>query len=573
MATADQYAAWIVKNEAKKGTPEFDTVARAYKQAVAEESPREPIVDNLNAQTLNPTGSFMENVAAGAGKTMYDVARGGGQRLREVIEAITPRKVGELVTGQRNTLADTLGLPNQADVDASRTRDAALSATGGGKVGQVVGALPVALIPGANTYTGAALVGAGMGALQPTAADESVAKNVALGGASGAAGKYVGDWVANKVGAKLANAYNAEGAKAAANAEKDATLAAARARGFVVPPSQVEGAGMAARSLEGFSNKINVQQTASLRNQQAINEVARDALKLPKDAPLNEATLNAVREQAGQAYKAVENIKTILWDPKFMQEVKGLGRNITGGVTSNPADAKIAALQSELGSLTRVDGKALIADIKNLREMAKANFAAASAREGDVGAQALGQAQSKAAAMLEGLAERNLQVKGGSPEIIKAFQEARKTIAKTYTIEDAIREGSGNVSLHKLASALNRGTPLEGGLLDAAKFANTFHKAAQSPERIGSVPMFTMTDVVAGGVGGAINPLLGAAALARPAARNIALSKLMQNSLANPNYGPGLALRGADKLAWNPAVRALLPGLAAQGGLAYGAQE
>lgn len=37
MATADDYAGWIVKNAAKKGTPEFDTVAAAYKEALAEE--------------------------------------------------------------------------------------------------------------------------------------------------------------------------------------------------------------------------------------------------------------------------------------------------------------------------------------------------------------------------------------------------------------------------------------------------------------------------------------------------------------------------------------------------------
>lgn len=38
MATADEYAAWIVKNSNKRGTSEFDTVAQAYQQAKAEES-------------------------------------------------------------------------------------------------------------------------------------------------------------------------------------------------------------------------------------------------------------------------------------------------------------------------------------------------------------------------------------------------------------------------------------------------------------------------------------------------------------------------------------------------------
>ena len=42
MATADDYAGWIVKNAAKKGTPEFDTVAAAYREALAEEQTAAP---------------------------------------------------------------------------------------------------------------------------------------------------------------------------------------------------------------------------------------------------------------------------------------------------------------------------------------------------------------------------------------------------------------------------------------------------------------------------------------------------------------------------------------------------
>jgi hypothetical protein len=38
MATADEYAAWIVQNSAKRGTPEFDTVAQAYQIAKSEET-------------------------------------------------------------------------------------------------------------------------------------------------------------------------------------------------------------------------------------------------------------------------------------------------------------------------------------------------------------------------------------------------------------------------------------------------------------------------------------------------------------------------------------------------------
>ena len=38
MPTAKDYADWIVKNQSKKGTPEFQTVATAYEQAKAKEA-------------------------------------------------------------------------------------------------------------------------------------------------------------------------------------------------------------------------------------------------------------------------------------------------------------------------------------------------------------------------------------------------------------------------------------------------------------------------------------------------------------------------------------------------------
>ena len=202
---------------------------------------------------------------------------------------------------------------------------------------------------------------------------------------------------------------------------------------------------------------------------------------------------------------------------------------------------------------------------RNLREMAKANFKVVDRAGGDVGSQALAQAQMKAADILEGLAERNLSLNKAPASLIQELRDARKLIAKTYTIENAINEGAGNVSAQKLAQALNRGAPLESGLLTAAKFGNAFSKSAQSPEKMGAVPPFTMTDLVTGALGGTVNPALAGLALVRPAARSVVLSKMMQDSLANPSYAAPTALRAADAVAWSPALRALLPGLGAAG--------
>lgn len=68
MGTADQYASWIVANQAKKGTPEFETVAAAYKQARSESSAPAAV---LQAPTVAPQerstiGGAIGDIAAGA---------------------------------------------------------------------------------------------------------------------------------------------------------------------------------------------------------------------------------------------------------------------------------------------------------------------------------------------------------------------------------------------------------------------------------------------------------------------------------------------------------------------------
>jgi hypothetical protein len=65
--------------------------------------------------------------------------------------------------------ARPVGLVDQADIDEANRLDKSLMATGGGKVGNVIGqaaaVAPAMLIPGANTYVGATAIGAGVGGL------------------------------------------------------------------------------------------------------------------------------------------------------------------------------------------------------------------------------------------------------------------------------------------------------------------------------------------------------------------------------------------------------------------------
>lgn len=72
MATADEYAAWIVKNSAKRGTPEFDTVAQAYQLAKGEETTA--TFQQQNAPAPQQPGVIDQIV--GAGETALTLGTG-----------------------------------------------------------------------------------------------------------------------------------------------------------------------------------------------------------------------------------------------------------------------------------------------------------------------------------------------------------------------------------------------------------------------------------------------------------------------------------------------------------------
>jgi len=68
MATAEQYAGWIVANQDKKGTPEFETVASAYKQARGETAAVSPAPTPAKEESFFDKlkkGTITERIKAG----------------------------------------------------------------------------------------------------------------------------------------------------------------------------------------------------------------------------------------------------------------------------------------------------------------------------------------------------------------------------------------------------------------------------------------------------------------------------------------------------------------------------
>lgn len=530
----------------------------------------------------NDEMSGLQKFGAGVGAGMYGAYLG----VKE-IAAKGLNKVGAVSDETVNSIG--------SDVNDFKEAQAGINRTGAGMIGNVVGnaaaLAPALFIPGANTYAGAALVG-GVGGAVTTPGDLG---ERATAGAFGAAGGVAGKYVGGKIGEIVENRATAKASQIAAekmqNAPRDAVLATSREAGYVVPPTQTNPT-VTNRALEGFAGKLTTAQNASAKNQNVTNQLAKKALGLPEDAPITVEVIESLRKTAGEAYGAVAKIeKPFIANQSYKKAVKSIGNEWAEASKEFPDLVKNTQIETLIENLNKnqISPSAAVEVVKKLRFDSKANLKAAE----DPAKLALGKAQSKAASIVEDLIEDNLQSakwrfdlikearKSGSPyedtkNLLKNLKEARQLIAKSYDVEAALNETTGNVSAKHLAKLVEKGKPLTGELRTAGEFARTFPKAAQNLEGMGSLPGLSPLDFAAAGISGAAsggNPLSLAALAARPATRTAILSEPFQNRMIIPSYEQGRLNSILPLAINNDKSQGLLRLLATGSGAGYAVKE
>lgn len=245
--------------------------------------------------------------------------------------------------------------------------------------------------------------------------------------------------------------------------------------GLVVPPATTNRSGTN-MTLETIAGKLSTQQNAAAHNQGTINQIAKEAVGLNEDAPLTQEGLAAIRQEASQAgYEPIRAAGTIQAPPSLHERLVAALSKYQGAERSFPGMGK-TELSDIVAKVDRpnFDAGDAIDLTKILRDKASTAF-----RAGDSGT---GQGLREIDRAVEDSIEQGLQAKGPQfADAVQAFRQARQTIAKTYTVEDAFNPGTGNVVASKLAAALKKGTPLSGPLRDVAKFAAAVPKAVQEP--------------------------------------------------------------------------------------------
>jgi hypothetical protein len=259
---------------------------------------------------------------------------------------------------------------------------------------------------------------------------------------------------------------------------KNQTLKQSQAAGYVVPPATANPTTLN-RAMEGASGKIATAQQAAVRNQAVTNKLAKQAVGLANDAPITPQSLKSLRETAGLVYRDVAGAGEIAADSQYLDDLGQLGKGVDE-ITKDFPEANVGA-SKEISRLVdsllqdKFDSRSALAYLKELRSQASGNL---SGQNYDPAKQALGMAQREAASTLEELIGRHLASQGNA-DLAQSFQQARRLIAVTHTIENALNESTGNVSAAKLGQQMAKGKPISGELAVAAKFARAFPKAAK----------------------------------------------------------------------------------------------
>lgn len=320
-----------------------------------------------------------------------------------------------------------------------------------------------------------------------------------------------------------------------------AILREARQAGYVVPPASASQS-IAAKGVESLAGKASTAQAASIKNQQVTNELVRKALGFGKEQPITVAALEDLRATAGKVYESISGSGDIVPDARYLDDLAQLGRGADEIATAFPG-ANVGATK-QIGDLVdsllqeKFSAKAALQYLRELRKQASGNFSGANAA--DPAKQALGMAQREAASTLEELIGRHL-AQQGRPELAQSFEQARRAIAMSHTVENALNATTGNVAAGKLAQQLSKGKPLSGELAIAARFAQAFPKASKeiTESMPGASPLDWMAAIAT--TIAAQHPAGLVAVGARPAARWAALSPMAQRALlegAGPYAGP-----------------------------------
>lgn len=501
--------------------------------------------DVVSEVHTNPQALGMQGEASGGFNPAAAVI-GAGRFGDKLNQGVRQAKLAAHYAVQRllpgNSTATLDALMEQKEAEAEKDRHFQKLETqhpGSVAIGQIAPVLPVG--PGAMVAAAASEYGS------PLERAGRVAATVAGNKAAQVAGKALTSKVDDLAAQRIANVVRDENALAAKQA------------GYAALPSE-SGGSLTGRLIEGATGKVKAGQLFSVKNQNVTQQLMRKAFNLSDEAPLTLDTMRGVRSEAyASGYTPLKEwgggTVRIKPDSAYHAEVSGLTSRADNASQAfgDAAKSEVADLANALRGAKPFTPSQAIDQISILREKASDLYA--------TGNKSAGAAYKKAAEAIEGQLDRTLSRSGkDGAAMLKAYRESRQTIAKTFDAEKAINTGRDGMPNAQTLGKILKKSPdrLTGELRTIAQAANSMPQATRVPQQGWNNPL-TGVDSWGSTIATAITgtPLPLALPAARVAGRYGLLSGPGQRAFTNPNYEPGLLLRGGKKALDNEEARRL----------------
>lgn len=362
-------------------------------------------------------------IGAGAGaKSAWDAASAGLARLAAHVTEPNPalKQLGYRSPISEGALAQAQQIEQQSAAD--RAQAAPVLNTTAGKVGDVLGtagaALPTMLVPGANTYAGAALLGAGTGAAITPGGIEERAKGAGIGGIGGAVGQGIGNALSHVI---------APVGTAATNALRNAGIELTPGQALGQFANKIE---QKAQSLPLVGDLIANARRSGIEqfNVAATNEaLAPLGVTVPKDVKAGRELMNFAAGKLDDAYAAVVPKLTATIDQRLGQDLRA------GAQTAQQAGKQQQFIDIVRGKvLDKAQNGVLTGDALKQAESELKRAARGYASSPDPDQRALGQALQTARDDLMSAAARY-----SPPDAIKQLAQVDSAYARMVRVEGA----------------------------------------------------------------------------------------------------------------------------------------
>jgi hypothetical protein len=455
--SAEKYAQWIVDNQDKQGSPEFETVASAYKAAREQTKPAQPKKqsNNVSAEASKAAAEGLglgDALAVAAGQGFDKMAMGLKDLTLAGVERFAPESFANAAKQEREKQAR---LESEKDAIYAGLKAARPIATGAGE------AIPSIMATGLAGLLPSAAVTGGMEALKYGSPEERASRGVV-----GAGSTLIG----GAVGQKVANLISPVASKMLSSGQR-AALKAAIAMGYRPRISEVTGSPLMAR-IEDVAARTpggaGVMQDFAQANQNAVNRRAAQSIGETADEMTPQVFSDAAT-RLGKTFQEIKDLpgKQIAISPKVGEIADELLKTQSKQIAAqrDPALTVIAKQAKMLAQNSgKIDGETYQLTRSGLSDQA---FDATGTNKALYG---------KLLGALDDSAEQSLKA-SGNEALAKALREVRPQYANLKTLEKGMVAEGGNVSPARLAAALRNNNPsafrqgkLEGNpLYDIAK--------------------------------------------------------------------------------------------------------